>query len=371
MERLETQILQNDQELLKKQEKAINGLTALPRVSTPTLFAGEAEYEAYFSMQIGMEKPFSAHTLTWAFQRCNPETIRTYLQNYFVEDIQSKINSHVVGYPPIFYAVERNEANTVRMVIEIGADPNALSLVDEIPVLAFAIVNAERSVLNTTDVVKTLLGLGANPKVIPQDMWDDYMKTPTAFLSGALSKTYPTLQWCTPERRRALARTLHLSQRYYLYTADRLETTRGRMKQIATAHKIMALLEVPYMLIGQTIATKLLLRTIFSHLAIMNKKPLTMVFCGPSGHGKTELAKQMEHLLSVDALVVDCTEMKHESDMFGPKYPYEGWKEGSPLNNHLCQYAGQRSIVFLDELEKTTQEVQQALLLVFENGTYP
>lgn len=54
----------------------------------------------------------------------------------------------------------------------------------------------------------------------------------------------------------------------------------------------------------------------------------------------------------------------------GPKFPYYGHMEGSPLNNHLAQHSGDRSIVFLDEFEKTYEEVRNALLLVLDSGIY-
>jgi len=60
--------------------------------------------------------------------------------------------------------------------------------------------------------------------------------------------------------------------------------------------------------------------------------------------------------------------MKHETDLFGPKAPYQGWIVGSPLNNYLVDNGGKRNIVFLDEFEKTTEEVWQALLLVLDSG---
>jgi ATP-dependent Clp protease ATP-binding subunit ClpA len=65
---------------------------------------------------------------------------------------------------------------------------------------------------------------------------------------------------------------------------------------------------------------------------------------------------------------VDCTEMKHETDLFGAKRPYIGYDVGSPLNNFLARLHGKRSIVFLDEFEKTTPEVQNSLLVPFDEG---
>jgi MoxR-like ATPase len=78
----------------------------------------------------------------------------------------------------------------------------------------------------------------------------------------------------------------------------------------------------------------------------------------------------MGELLNLEICCVDCTEMKHETDLFGPKMPYRGYELGSPLNNFLARNTGKRCIVFLDELEKTTREVQNALLVPFSEGKW-
>jgi len=62
---------------------------------------------------------------------------------------------------------------------------------------------------------------------------------------------------------------------------------------------------------------------IIHHIAIGEERLLMMVFAGPSGHGKTELALDM---LSVKHIFVDRTEVRHETDLFGPKAPYHGYE---------------------------------------------
>jgi hypothetical protein len=89
---------------------------------------------------------------------------------------------------------------------------------------------------------------------------------------------------------------------------------------------------------------------------------------GPSGHGKTELAKQMGSLLSLPLCKIDCTEMIYKTDLFGPKAPYFGSSDGSLMNNFLCTNKGKRCIVFLDEFEKCGKDVHEALLLPFDEG---
>lgn len=99
-------------------------------------------------------------------------------------------------------------------------------------------------------------------------------------------------------------------------------------------------------------------------------KPLVLLFAGSSDYGKTELAMRMGDLLFVESITVDCTETKHETDIFGPKAPYHKYEKRSPLNNHLAKWAGQRSVVFLDEFDKTMEEVRKGLFLLFQSGDY-
>ena len=230
-------------------------------------------------------------------------------------------------------------------------------------------MDARRDGANTTELVSTLLGLGAKPSVIPSDMWKRYLETPLAKCAN-WSEVHNDGHWAKADKRyrQLLSKTLNLSQRYFLEKASRLADPSGRKLQVARAHQMSKLLEVPYHIIGQEHATQKVFDDITYHVSLQLGKPLVLLFSGPSGHGKTELAKQMGAYLSLQHLEVDCTQLRHETDLFGPKAPYTGSENGSPLNNHLCMHSGKPSIVFLDEFEKSTQEVWRSLLLVTESG---
>ncbi|KAL9122673.1 MAG: hypothetical protein Q9187_000770 [Circinaria calcarea] len=316
-------------------------------------------------------QPFNSIFLALALQRMlNIEDIRLYVLNYPDEVIRGNINSPVVGCPPIFYAAARNESKAIQMLVEFGADPNSWSVTWNVPVLAFAIFQAVagNQSMDTTNIVKTLLGAGAYPTMIPRSLWEDYTKTPE--LSEKATRKGIDPSWCNAAFRCLLARTLNLSQRYYLWKANSLKPASARTKQIALAYNIIPLLEIPFHIIGQSIATDTILSRVFGYLALNKKKPMVIVFAGPSGHGKTELARQMETLLSCSAITVDCTEMRHETDIFGAKHPYVGAEQGSKVNNFLAENTGRQSIVFLDEFEKSTSDAWNALLLPFDSGSY-
>lgn len=206
---------------------------------------------------------------------------------------------------------------------------------------------------------------------MPSDMWESPLKAPRAdVLTASEDGRFDFNGWCIPEVRQALARNLTLMQRYSLWRAKYMPSSTPRMVQIATAFSILPLLETPYHIIGQAPALKQVIDAVESHYMFDSAFPLVMLFTGASGHGKTEVAKRMGSLLSLDMHIADCTEMKHETDIFGPKAPYMNYEKGSVLNNFLADHSGQRAVVFLDEFEKTTGSVHQAMLLPFESGSY-
>ena len=100
------------------------------------------------------------------------------------------------------------------------------------------------------------------------------------------------------------------------------------------------------------------------------KSPLVLTFAGLSGHGKTELAKQMGGMLGLPMTVIGCAQMRSDIGLFGSRQGYVGNAKGSQLNNHLADFDGQKSVVFLDEFDKTDQEVRNSLLLLLDSGEY-
>lgn len=224
---------------------------------------------------------------------------------------------------------------------------------------------------DTTRIVATLLGLGASPLNIPSCFYTSFCRDTQGIEPNEPSAEdlNEKTKWCTASMRSKLARTLNLTQRYYLEHTSKIKGDTTRHKQVANRKGTKALLGLPYFLIGQTLASDMLLTKMLSHLMIpTTEKPLVLVFAGPSGHGKTELTRQMGHLLGLELEVVDCTIVKRETDLYGSRRPYQGHEKGSPLNNFLARNDDRRCIVFLDEFEKTTTEIREALLLPFENG---
>ena len=238
------------------------------------------------------------------------------------------------------------------------------------PLLVYAVMRAEYDMSDTTDAIVALIAKGADPNDVPKDMWHEYLKAPLKDQAEPINAANHSHRWCTQEFRENLCRNLTLLQRYILWKAERITNPTAREKQLANVHGITSLFEAPYYIIGQQQATKQVMDCVMDHYDFDKDKPLILLFTGPSGHGKTELAQGMGKLLSLDVFKVDCTSKHRETDMFGPQAPYMGYEEGSSLNNHLVKMAGQRTVIFLDEFDKTTDEVRRAMLLLFESGLY-
>ncbi|KAL9029864.1 MAG: hypothetical protein Q9196_001942 [Gyalolechia fulgens] len=143
-----------------------------------------------------------------------------------------------------------------------------------------------------------------------------------------------------------------------------------RQKQVAEAFNLTPLFEIPYQIIGQRLAAKTVSEHLLSHALHQIDTPIVLLCTGSSGIGKTELSKKMGELLSLPFLKVDCTHLIHETDLFGAQAPYQGWQDGSPLNNFLTDSDGRKAVVFLDEFDKMNHSVYKSLLLPFEEGFY-
>lgn len=271
----------------------------------------------------------------------------------------------VQQWPFAFSLVELNDIEAVKLFLEWGLDVNVKDF-HGVPLLAHAIMYSKVSGDNVLELVKTLLANGADPADVPQDMWSHYIETPK--VDDILVNPPVGTPWWQ-RRRQDLVDTLTLGIRYSLFRAERVFKVTGRRSQIAGVHGITPLFKIANLIVGQEKAAEMVISKIFARFAMTGKeRPLVMAFSGLSGHGKTELASQLGPLLSLEMVEIDCTQIRSAHELLGPPVGYVGNAKGSPLNNFLSAQSGKRSIVFLDEYDKTNGQVRQALMKVMESG---
>ncbi|MEM8571087.1 MAG: ATP-dependent Clp protease ATP-binding subunit ClpA [Pseudomonadota bacterium] len=100
------------------------------------------------------------------------------------------------------------------------------------------------------------------------------------------------------------------------------------------------------------------------------EKPIgNYLFTGPTGVGKTEVAKQLADVLGVELLRFDMSEYmeKHTvSRLIGAPPGYVGFDQGGLLTDGVDQHP--HCVLLLDEMEKAHPDVYNILLQVMDNG---
>ena len=101
------------------------------------------------------------------------------------------------------------------------------------------------------------------------------------------------------------------------------------------------------------------------------EKPIgSYLFAGPTGVGKTEVAKQLADSLGVELLRFDMSEYmeKHAvSRLIGAPPGYVGFDQGGQLTDGIDQHP--HCVLLLDEIEKAHPDVYNVLLQVMDHGT--
>lgn len=127
--------------------------------------------------------------------------------------------------------------------------------------------------------------------------------------------------------------------------------------------------------VGQNHAIKSILDAVFESRSGLNKKgqPIgSFFFLGPTGTGKTELAKSLaEFLFNDDTSILrfDMSEYKEEHSvalLYGAPPGYVGYEEGGLLVNQIRLHP--YSVVLFDEIEKAHRSVFDLFLQILDEG---
>lgn len=127
--------------------------------------------------------------------------------------------------------------------------------------------------------------------------------------------------------------------------------------------------------VGQDHAIRIVLDSIYESRSGLNKKGQPMgsfFFLGPTGTGKTELAKSLAEFLFQDETAMlrfDMSEYKEEHSvalLYGAPPGYVGYEEGGLLVNQIRQKP--YSVVLFDEIEKAHRSVFDLFLQILDEG---
>jgi ATP-dependent Clp protease ATP-binding subunit ClpA len=100
-------------------------------------------------------------------------------------------------------------------------------------------------------------------------------------------------------------------------------------------------------------------------------KPIgSYLFAGPTGVGKTEVTKQLAHVLGVELIRFDMSEYMERhtvSRLIGAPPGYVGFDQGGLLTDAVNKHP--HAVLLLDEIEKAHGDVFNLLLQVMDHGT--
>lgn len=198
----------------------------------------------------------------------------------------SSVHAIATPKPTLLFAIASDDVAEVERVLASGeVQPN-----DDVgPQSALEFALRSEQLVHKAEIVKTLLAYGADPSVLPVELRGSEQPGPSAG-SSSNNDNGPETQQKSSERD-----SMNPATRYFL--------NRANAPQSAQASSIRRsffrpLTRIRYDLIGQDRALEHLywVLSIHSQQAMVN--PLVVLCCGPSGHGKSFLARKCERYSS-------------------------------------------------------------------------
>ncbi|EMD38231.1 hypothetical protein CERSUDRAFT_64497 [Gelatoporia subvermispora B] len=252
------------------------------------------------------------------------------------------------------FALASDNPAEVRRVLESGeAGPN-----DAVgPQSALAFTLASTQLTHRTEMVKLLLAYGADPSALAEHA----RARPGSRMSRA---SLESVLRDESNPMSSILEDMDPATRYWLARAEAPQTRRTS----ALIHRsfFRPLARVRYDLIGQD----RVLEQLFRVLSMPSMAPIVVLLCGPSGHGKSLLARKFGSLLDVPTHTVNMTTLRSTHDIWRSysMNPYEA-PSTCTLGEFLIEQEGKRCVVVLDEIEKVEDEkMLSSLLMPWELG---
>lgn len=137
-----------------------------------------------------------------------------------------------------------------------------------------------------------------------------------------------------------------------------------------TAHDAQKFMDATAYIKGQDNVKDEVNRALFKRQLLEQKKPLTMLFVGSSGNGKTELSKALANYLGAKFIRLNMAEYRMNDSLnkiTGSSYGFVGSDTSNtlPLEPIITNPV---SVVLLDEFEKACIEVKQFFMNAFDEG---
>ncbi|KIM86341.1 hypothetical protein PILCRDRAFT_816275 [Piloderma croceum F 1598] len=266
----------------------------------------------------------------------------------------SSIHAIATPAPTLLFAIASDNVAQVNRVLESGdAGPN--DQVGPQSALAFTLTNDKLH--HKMEIVKALLAFGADPS----DLKNPELNPPQRNVAlgdgrGEAITESPVLDNVDP------------ATRYYITRAASPSTR--RISQMIHRSFFRPLTKVRYDLVGQDCALEQLFRVLSMNAQLSSVAPTVILLCGPSGHGKSMLARKFGSLLGIPTHTVNMTTLRSTHDLW-QSFSMSPYEEPSTvtLAQFLMHNEGKRCVVVLDEIEKTEDEkALWSLLMPWELG---